>query len=36
VIEGQEFRDAKHNFLRRLDEFYNLDNNSDAVVRGDR
>ena len=36
VIEGEEFRDAKHNFLRRLDGFYGLDNNSDAVVRGDR
>ena len=36
VIEGKEFRDAKHNFLRRLDGFYGLDNNSDAVVRGDR
>ena len=36
VIEGEEFREAKHNFLRRLDGFYGLDNNSDAVVRGDR
>jgi len=36
VIEGKEFRDAKHNFLRRLDGFYGLDNNSDAVVRGDK
>jgi len=36
VIEGKEFKDAKHKFLRRLDEFYNLDNNSDAVVRGNR
>ena len=36
VIEGKEFREAKHNFLRRLDGFYGLDNNSDAVVRGDR
>ena len=36
VIEGKEFRDAKHKFLGRLNEFYNLDNNSDAVVRGDR
>ena len=35
VIEGEEFRDAKHNFLRRLDGFYSMDNNSDAVVRGD-
>ena len=36
VIEGKEFREAKHKFLGRLAEFYNLDNNSDAVVRGDR
>ena len=36
VIEGKEFREAKHNFLRRLDGFYGLDNNSAAVVRGDR
>jgi genome maintenance exonuclease 1 len=36
VIEGKEFREAKHNFLRRLDGFYNLDNNSAAVVRGDQ
>ena len=36
MIEGKEFREAKHKFLERLDEFYNLDNNSDAVVRGDR
>ena len=36
VIEGEEFRDAKHNFLRRLDGFYSMDNNSDAVVRGNR
>ena len=36
VIEGEEFRDAKHKFLGRLDEFYSsMDNNSDAVVRGD-
>ena len=35
VIEGEEFRDAKHNFLRRLNEFYSLDNNSAAVVRSD-
>ena len=32
VIEGEEFRNAKHNFLRRLDEFYNLDSNSESVV----
>ena len=32
VIEGEEFRNAKHNFLRRLDEFYNLDSNSKSVV----
>ena len=36
MIEGEEFREAKHNFLRRLDGFYNLDNNSAAVVRGDQ
>ena len=36
LIEGEEYRNAKHGFLKRLDEFYNLDNNSDAVVRGDR
>ena len=36
VIEGKEFREAKHKFLGRLDEFYNLDNNSAAVVRGDK
>ena len=36
VIEGEEFREAKHKFLGRLDEFYSsMDNNSDAVVRGD-
>ena len=35
VIEGEEFRDAKHKFLGRLDEFYSsMDNNSDAVVSG--
>ena len=35
MIEGEEFRDAKHQFLRRLDEFYSsMDNNSDAVVSG--
>jgi len=28
VIEGKEFREAKHNFLRRVDEFYNLGSNS--------
>ena len=32
MIEGEEFRNAKHNFLRRLDEFYNLDSNSKSVV----
>ena len=32
MIEGEEFRNAKHNFLRRLDEFYNLDSNSESVV----
>ena len=36
VIEGDEFRQAKHKVLGRLDEFYNMDNNGDAVVRGDR
>jgi genome maintenance exonuclease 1 len=35
MIEGEEFRDAKHKFLGRLDEFYSsMDNNSDAVVSG--
>ena len=35
VIEGEEFRNAKHKFLGRLDEFYSsMDNNSDALVRG--
>ena len=32
----KELLEAKHNFLRRLDGFYGLDNNSDAVVRGYR
>ena len=33
MIEGDEFRRAKHKFLGRLDEFYNgMGNNSDAVV----
>ena len=37
MIEGKEFRDAKHKFLERLNEFYSsVDNNSDAVVRGDQ
>ena len=36
VIEGKEFREAKHNFLGRLDGFYNMDNNGAAVVRGDK
>ena len=37
MIEGKEFRDAKHKFLGRLNEFYSsMDNNSDAVVRGDQ
>ena len=35
MIEGDEFRQAKHNFLGRLNEFYNMDNNSTAVVSGD-
>ena len=35
MIEGDEFRQAKHKFLGRLDEFYNgMGNNSDAVVSG--
>ena len=35
VIQGEEFREAKHNFLRRLDEYHRgMDNNSDAVVSG--
>ena len=35
MIEGDEFRRAKHKFLGRLDEFYSgMDNNSDAVVSG--
>ena len=37
VIEGEEFREAKHKFLGRLDEFYNsMDNNSDALVGGNQ
>ena len=35
MIEGKEFKDAKHKFLGRLDEFYSMDNNSAAVVRSD-
>ena len=35
MIEGDEFRQAKHNFLGRLDEFYSMDNNSAAVVSDD-
>jgi len=35
MIEGDEFRRAKHKFLGRLDECYiGMDNNSDAVVSG--
>ena len=35
VIEGEEFRQAKHEFLGRVDEFYDgMDNNSNAVVSG--
>ena len=35
MIEGDEFRQAKHKFLGRLDEFYSgMDNNSDALVSG--
>jgi len=37
VIEGKEFQQAKHKFLGRIDEYYNrMDNNSDALVRGDK
>ena len=37
VLQGEEFREAKHNFLRRLDEYHRgMDNNSDAGVRGDQ
>ena len=37
MIEGDEFRQAKHKFLGRLDEFYNgMGDNSDAVVSGAR
>ena len=32
MIEGEEFREAKHKFLGRLNEFYSMDNNSAAVV----
>ena len=35
MIEGEEFRQAKHKFLGRLDEFYSMDHNSAAVVRSD-
>ena len=35
MIEGEEFRQAKHQFLGRLNEFYSMDNNSSAVVRSD-
>ena len=35
MIEGEEFRQAKHEFLGRVNEFYSsMDNNSDAVVSG--
>ena len=35
VIEGEEFRQAKYNFLGRLSEFYSsMDNNSNALVSG--
>jgi len=35
IIEGEEFREAKHKFLGRLDEFYsNMDNNSNVMVPG--
>ena len=35
MIEGDEFRQAKHNFLGRLNEFYSMDNNGTTVVRSD-
>ena len=35
MIEGDEFRQAKHDFLGRLNEFYNMDHNSTTVVRSD-
>ena len=36
MIEGSEFKEAKHKFLERLDEYNrSMDNNSNAVVRGD-
>ena len=35
MIEGEEFRQAKHNFLGRLNEFYSMDNNGTTVVRSD-
>jgi len=35
MIEGEEFRQAKHKFLGRLNEFYSMDYNSAAVVRSD-
>ena len=35
MIEGDEFRQAKHKFLWRLNEFYSsMDNNSNALVSG--
>ena len=36
IIEGEEFRDAKHNFLRRVDEYYNkhMDNYRNVMVPG--
>ena len=36
IIEGEEFREAKHNFLRRVDEYYNkhMDNYSNVMVPG--
>ena len=34
VIEGEEFRNAKHAFLKRLNEFYNLDSDGKSMVRG--
>ena len=35
MIEGEEFRQAKHQFLGRLNEFYSMDNNSTTMVRSD-
>ena len=32
MIEGEEFREAKHKFLGRLNEFYNLDSDGESMV----